>query len=204
MCVAKSDVCFTPNSDRESGHRQTVRSALPPKADMCGATAATARLVHDDARPDFAIQQPLEVEAGKLIIRSFTNMRGEGGDGAGIARFQFGKCLEITLCRSVFVLFRPQRLEGANGFRAAPQQKVPHRTAPEVIHLCREDRADTNAGAESFVGRFQPRCDVDGIAIGRVVEEVAATEIADNRRSCMSTDTCDSQRDALFLPALAE
>ena len=54
-------------------------------------------LVHDDARPDFAIQQPLEVEAGKLIIRSFTNMRGEGGDGAGIARFQFGKCLEITL-----------------------------------------------------------------------------------------------------------
>src|SRR5262245_38764258 len=27
-----------PNSDRESGHPQTVMSALPPKADMCGAT----------------------------------------------------------------------------------------------------------------------------------------------------------------------
>jgi len=39
MCVAKSDVCFTPNSDRESGHPQTVMSALPPKADMCGALA---------------------------------------------------------------------------------------------------------------------------------------------------------------------
>src|SRR5262245_23044425 len=86
-----------------------LMSALPPiatanghvcftlKADMCGATAATARLIHGDARPDFAIQQPLEVEAGKLIIRSFTNMRCEGGDGAGIARFQLGKCLEITL-----------------------------------------------------------------------------------------------------------
>jgi hypothetical protein len=38
MCVAKSDVRFTPNSDRESGHQQKVMSALPPKADMCGAT----------------------------------------------------------------------------------------------------------------------------------------------------------------------
>jgi hypothetical protein len=34
-----SDVCFTPNSDRKSGHRQTVMSALPPTADMCGATS---------------------------------------------------------------------------------------------------------------------------------------------------------------------
>src|SRR5262249_24812995 len=33
------NVRFTPNSDRESGHRQTVMSALPPKADMCSATA---------------------------------------------------------------------------------------------------------------------------------------------------------------------
>jgi hypothetical protein len=37
MCAAKSDVRFTPNSDRESGLRQTVMSALPPKADMCSA-----------------------------------------------------------------------------------------------------------------------------------------------------------------------
>jgi hypothetical protein len=37
MCVAKNDVRFAPNSDRESGFPQTVMSALPPKADMCGA-----------------------------------------------------------------------------------------------------------------------------------------------------------------------
>jgi hypothetical protein len=37
MCAAKGHVCFTPNSDRESGFPQTVMSALPPKADMCGA-----------------------------------------------------------------------------------------------------------------------------------------------------------------------
>src|SRR5262245_12482156 len=38
MCGAKGHVRFAPNSDRESGHPQTVMSALPLKADMCGAT----------------------------------------------------------------------------------------------------------------------------------------------------------------------
>jgi hypothetical protein len=38
MCVAKTHVRFTPNSDRESEIPQKAMSALPPKADMCGAT----------------------------------------------------------------------------------------------------------------------------------------------------------------------
>jgi hypothetical protein len=38
MCAAKRHVRFTPNSDRKSEFPQTVMSALPPKADMCGAT----------------------------------------------------------------------------------------------------------------------------------------------------------------------
>jgi len=38
MCGAKRHVCFTPNSDRESEIPQKAMSALPPKADMCGAT----------------------------------------------------------------------------------------------------------------------------------------------------------------------
>jgi hypothetical protein len=37
ICAAKSDVRFTPNSDRKSGLPHKVTSALPPKADMCGA-----------------------------------------------------------------------------------------------------------------------------------------------------------------------
>src|SRR5262249_51604361 len=36
---ANGHVRFTPNSDRESRHPQTVMSALPPKADMCSAQA---------------------------------------------------------------------------------------------------------------------------------------------------------------------
>jgi hypothetical protein len=39
MCAAKSDVRFNPNSDRESRFQQKVMSALPLKADMCGALA---------------------------------------------------------------------------------------------------------------------------------------------------------------------
>ena len=42
IASAKADsnghVCFTPNSDRESEIPQKAMSALPPKADMCGAT----------------------------------------------------------------------------------------------------------------------------------------------------------------------
>jgi len=42
MCVAKGDVRFTPNSDRESGIPAKVMSALPSKADMCGAPGMSA------------------------------------------------------------------------------------------------------------------------------------------------------------------
>jgi hypothetical protein len=37
ICSAKRYVRFASNSDRESGHPQEFMSALPPKADMCGA-----------------------------------------------------------------------------------------------------------------------------------------------------------------------
>jgi hypothetical protein len=37
ICSAKGHVRFAPNSNRESGFPQTVMSALPPEADMCGA-----------------------------------------------------------------------------------------------------------------------------------------------------------------------
>jgi hypothetical protein len=38
ICSATADVRFTLTSDRESGFLQKAMSALPPKADMCGAT----------------------------------------------------------------------------------------------------------------------------------------------------------------------
>jgi hypothetical protein len=39
MCNAPTHVRFTPNSDRESEFPHKVMSALPPKADMCGASS---------------------------------------------------------------------------------------------------------------------------------------------------------------------
>jgi len=39
MCGANRYVRFSPESDRESRHPQRVMSALPLKADMCGATS---------------------------------------------------------------------------------------------------------------------------------------------------------------------
>jgi hypothetical protein len=39
MCAAKRHVCVTPISDIESEIPQKAMSALPPKADMCGAKA---------------------------------------------------------------------------------------------------------------------------------------------------------------------
>ena len=75
---------------------------------------------------------------------------------------------------------------------------------PGTLHLRREDCADTYARAELLVGIFQSRRNVYGIAIGRVVEEATATEIADDRRACMNTDPCNSQRDVFFAPTLAK
>ena len=37
ICAATSHVRFAPNSDRESEFPQRAMSALPPRADMCGA-----------------------------------------------------------------------------------------------------------------------------------------------------------------------
>ena len=38
MCGAIWHVRFAPNSDRQSGFPQAVMFALPPQADVCGAT----------------------------------------------------------------------------------------------------------------------------------------------------------------------
>jgi|RhiMethySRZTD1v2_1073278.scaffolds.fasta_scaffold57432_6 hypothetical protein len=46
ICSATEHVRFTPDSDRESGHPKNAMSALPPKADMCGAVASAGLFDH--------------------------------------------------------------------------------------------------------------------------------------------------------------
>jgi hypothetical protein len=60
----KSDVRFTPKSDRKSGFPHKVMSVLPPKADMCSALAyvcfgpkadiSTSNAMSPTAKPSFA------------------------------------------------------------------------------------------------------------------------------------------------------
>jgi hypothetical protein len=55
ICAAKRHVRFTPNSDRESRHLPWGMSALPPKADMCGAVVPCplrAKSGHPQRKPD--------------------------------------------------------------------------------------------------------------------------------------------------------
>ena len=63
---------------------------------------------------------------------------------------------------------------------------------------CPRGRAHADAGAELLVGGFEPRRNIDGIAIGGVVEEAAAAEISDNRRAGMHPDPGGAERDAFF------
>jgi hypothetical protein len=55
-----------------------------------------------------------------------------------------------------------------------------------------------------LVGSFKSRRNVDGVAIGCVVEETAATKIADNRWPGMDADARNTQRNALFMTACPE
>jgi hypothetical protein len=68
ICAATSDVCFTPNSDRKSGHarRKMVMSALPPKADMCGAAGHVCYGPKADIRVGYARFKINAMRAAKL------------------------------------------------------------------------------------------------------------------------------------------
>src|ERR1700720_3334193 len=116
----------------------------------------------------------------------------KGSHRAGIACFQFAKRREITLRRGVFVLCIPKRFVSTQSLHPTPQNKVPDRSASELFHPRREHRAGAYARAELLVGGFQSRRNVDGVAIGYVVEEAPATKIADNRRSGMNAYARDT------------
>src|SRR4051812_38774268 len=103
----------------------------------------------------------------------------------------------------MFVLIRAERLECAQAFGFASQHEVAYGSAAETLCPRGDHRAGTDTGAQFFVGSLQPCRHVDRIAIGRVGEEAAPAEIADNSRSRMHTNSGDAERDALFVPAIA-
>ncbi len=146
--------------------------------------------------PVCAIQQPLEVEARQLVLRLLADIGGEGRNRAGIVGFELGEGIQVSLGGGVVILLGAQRLESAQRFGLAAQHQIADRPAAEAIDLAGQRRADANTGAELLIGGFQPRRDIDGVAIGGVIEETIAAEIADDRRSGMDADPGDAERNA--------
>ena len=69
--VQKAHVRFTPNSDRESGFSQTAMSALPPKADMCGALAHVCFGPIADIVATSTLDTHCECHTGEALAMSF-------------------------------------------------------------------------------------------------------------------------------------
>src|SRR5262249_42551943 len=107
----------------------------------------------------------------------------EGGDGARIACFQLGKRVQITLCGGIIKLFGCNGFEGTQGLRSTFEQEVTNRPPMEILHGVCQRCTYTDASTELFVGSFEPRSNIDCVAIGGVIEETAAAEIPDKRRS---------------------
>ena len=163
-----------------------------------------AALVHRNSRPGRSIQESPEVEGRKLILRVLANVACERGNCARIGRFELRKRIHIIFCGGAIILFDPKGFERTHRLDSPSQHKVTDRPPTEIFHCHRESRAHTNASAELLVGGFEPRRNVDGIAIGGVVEESTSPEIADYRWSRVDPNSRYPQRDALFLATFAE
>ena len=152
-------------------------------------------LFHGNPRACRAIQETLEVEARKRILRLLANVGCKGCDRSGITCFQLGERVDIALRGRVFVLFGPKRFQSTNGFRPTSEHQVSNRAPLKAGCFVCECRTHADAGAKLLVGGFEPRGNINGIAIGRVVEEAASSKIPDDCRSRMNADPSDPQRD---------
>jgi hypothetical protein len=74
--------------------RQLKRAIVP----VASSTYGGGDLLGDDCHGRFAIQQPLQMEAGKPVLRIATDQRGERGNRTGIAGFHFFEGLNVGPC----------------------------------------------------------------------------------------------------------
>src|SRR5262249_17380754 len=123
------------------------------------------------------------MEACEPVLGIFAHMRREARNRARIARFQFGKCLQIAFRGRMLVYIDRKRLERAQRLGFASEHQVTNRPTPEILSFRGEGRTDTNPGRQLFVCGLESCCHVDGVAIGGVIEESATTKIADDRWS---------------------
>ena len=144
------------------------------------------------------------MKARQLVAGVPADVGGKRSECARIVCLKFGEAIQITPCRRIVELGRAKRLEGPQRLGLAAQHQIAHRSAAKLRNFRYKVRADAHPRAELFVGGLKSRRDVNRIAIGRVIEKPAATEIAHNRRSGVRADAGDPERDPLLPPALAK
>src|SRR5262249_28362657 len=132
------------------------------------------------------------MEACELVLWLLSEMRRKGGNSARIACFQLGKRLQITLRGGIIKIFGCKGVEGTQGLRSTSEQQITNPPPLEKPHRPFERCPRTNASTKLFVGSFEPRSNINFIAIGGVIEEAGTAEIPDDRRSGMGANSGDT------------
>src|SRR5215218_8920470 len=166
--------------------------------------AAGVRLVEPYAAAGGAVQETLEVKARKLVAAAAADQTGEGRDRARVSGFHHGERFEVTACPRLGIFDGRQRLQGTDRFRSTLQHEIADGAANKALSPCRNVAADADRRAELLVHRLETSSDVDGVAVGRVLEEAAAAEIADDRRSGVNADPRRAQGDPALVPEPTE
>ena len=161
-----------------------------------------ANLRHFDSRSAFPVQQSPQMILRKRVRRGFADQCGEGGERAWIAGLSLREGVGIGQGATAFALLGPQRLENPHGLGPSPQEEIADRAADKSFCALSGGGADADARAELLVDCFEPRGRVDCVAVGCVVEQPPATEIADDCWSGMNANTGDAKRRASRHPVL--
>src|SRR5215207_5234099 len=120
------------------------------------------------------------MEAGEAIVGAEADKGRKGLHRARIARFELCKSIKVERrCRIGIGLFR-QQLERAQRLSFASQHEISDWTPSKRGRALGDTRTGTKARSELLVGSFKPCGRVDRVPIGRVVEEAAPAEIADD------------------------
>src|SRR5437763_5756238 len=114
------------------------------------------------------------------------------------------KSLEIGRGGRIVVLRRWQRFKCAQRRASAAQDEIADRPSLDLGNFRHDRLTGADTRSELFVRRLEPRRDIDGVAIGGVIEEAAAAEIPDNRRAGMNSDPRHTDADPIALPRLSE
>ena len=120
--------------------------------------------------------------------------RGESLASDRIAAIEFVVSCDIGGSRGRRVLITVERLIGPQALVLALEHQLADGAAFETRHLRHRVFADADSRSQHLVGGFQAGCDVDGVAVGGVVEVKLATEVTDDGGAGIDADTGLPQR----------